>query len=157
MVKAKKNKKRGADIETLGRNFIVGELLRAGLNCAVPVWDTGIDVIAWTEGSATFVPLQLKTTLGQRFGIWKKYKDTNAVIVWVWYVGDPRLTAAYALTYNESVALLKPLGWDKRRGWTERGGIGWPLRDSQVDLLAPYRMTPARWRALVEKWPKKTR
>jgi hypothetical protein len=68
--KRKKDKQRGADIETLGRNFIVGELLRAGLNCAVPIWDTGVDVIAWAGGSTTFVPLQLKTTLGQLSPKW---------------------------------------------------------------------------------------
>jgi hypothetical protein len=43
-------------LELIGRSLLVGELLRDGLEVALPERDRGIDLIAYVEGDQTGVP-----------------------------------------------------------------------------------------------------
>lgn len=45
-------------MELIGRILLVGELLRDGLEVALPERDRGIDLIAYVEGDQTGVPLR---------------------------------------------------------------------------------------------------
>src|SRR5205085_571466 len=59
----------GQIVELRGRNWLVGELLRAGLEVARPERDRGIDLIAYADLDATgrFVarPIQMKAATGR--------------------------------------------------------------------------------------------
>ena len=65
-------------IEIIGRNRLVNELLRAGLEVARPERDRGIDLIAYADLSPTvqsFIarPIQMKAASGQAFSLATKY------------------------------------------------------------------------------------
>jgi hypothetical protein len=144
------SKTRGRTIELAGRHYLASQLLAAGLHVAEPIVDVGVDLIMWAEGSTSFVPLQLKCTEGCRFGIWKKYEGSGALIVWIWRVTRPAETEVFALDYQQAVALLEPLGWVNSPSWTARGGVGWPLKKAaDIAWLKPFKMDPKRWQELV--------
>lgn len=66
-------------IELLGRNRLVDELMRAGLEVAIPIRDRGVDLIAYADLEskvASFVTcsIQMKASSLAAFGIDQKYQ-----------------------------------------------------------------------------------
>lgn len=139
-------------VEILGRNQLVGELLRAGLEVSVPVRDRGIDVIAYADLFTTvpaFVarPIQMKASSNRSFGLDRKYaRFPNLLIAYVWHLDRSEDVVTFALTYDEACRVLQEMGYANTTSW-ERGNYvnnepGVELRR----LLEPYRMTPGKWR-----------
>jgi hypothetical protein len=156
-------------IELLGRNRLVSELLRAGLEVAVPARDRGIDLIAYLDvggalgapgevalpfGVDSFVakPIQMKAASSRSFSISRKYdKLRDLLIAFVWHLEDPGRAVTYALTYDEALAIGDGLGWTSTASWTQRHEYSTTRPSSElVSRLEPYRMTPEAWLAKVK-------
>lgn len=132
----------------IGRSRLIEDLLRAGLEVAVPLRDRGIDLIAY-EDFESFIarPIQVKAASARNFCIDRKYeKIRNLIIAFVWNAYDPNKAETYALTYRQSVAIGNKLGWTRTASW--KMGKYTQNRPSQelIRLLKPYKMTPERWR-----------
>lgn len=138
-------------IELIGRNRLGSELLRAGLEVAVPARDRGIDLIAYADLSShvrTFVarPIQMKAASERSFSLFRKYeKLRDLIIAYVWFVHEPEKTATYALTYDEAYSVADRVGWTKTKSW-EREGYSTTRPSTELcKILEQYRMTPERW------------
>ncbi len=139
-------------VELLGRNKLVNDLLRAGLEVALPMRDRGIDLIAYLDlrpKFQTFVarPIQMKAALHGSFSINRKYsKIRDLLIAYVWSLGEAGEPAIYALSHDETVDVAKEMGYTKTNSWKKRGRYGTTNPGKKlVSLLAPYRMTPEKW------------
>ena len=142
-------------IELLGRNRLVEELLRAGLEVALPFRDRGIDLIAYEdtgEGVAAFSarPIQMKVASDERFNLDRKYQVfPGLIIAFVWNLGDPDKTVTYALTYADVLAIADQMGYTQT-SWRENGRYACTSISGKLRaLLEAHRMTPAKWRMLI--------
>jgi hypothetical protein len=135
-------------VEMLGRNFLVGELIRADLEVALPLRDRGVDLIAYADLIAnvpTFRgrPIQMKAARKRSFGLDRKYeKFPNLLIAYVWNLDDTSKTATFAVTYAEAFGIMSEMGYTKTASW-ERGD--YVCTDPGEDLRArieKYRMSP---------------
>jgi hypothetical protein len=142
-------------IELLGRNRLVDELLRAGLEVAFPLRDRGIDLIAYADkgqGVPVFVakPIQMKAASVRSFGIDHKYAAfPNLILAYVWHVEDADRTETCALTYPDAAAVAKQMGYTNSESW-QRGRYDCTRVSGRLlGMLEEHRMTPAKWRAMV--------
>ena len=144
-----------ADHRTLGRNRLIDELLRAGLEVALPIRDRGIDLIVYADlgpGVAQFaaVPIQMKASSKCAFSLDTKYaKFPNLLIAHIWHIDSPKDEVTYAMNYDEGLAVAEMMGWTKNPSWAKgyyaNNNPGLKLRD----LLEPHRMTNEKWRQKV--------
>jgi hypothetical protein len=142
-------------VELLGRQRLIGELLRDGLEVAVPVRDRGIDLIAYadlTRQVARFAsrPIQMKAATTSAFGIDQKYAQiADLFIAYVWHLDELNAAVSYALPYADAVKVAEDMGWTETASWQQ--GSYTTTRPSKrlLRLLEPYRMSPGRWWALV--------
>src|SRR5688572_7757316 len=110
-------------IELIGRNFLTAELLRAGVEVAIPVRDRGIDLIAYIDldsanGRFLCRPIQLKAAWKRAFSIDRKYeKFPDLLLAYIWDVHDPGLTRIYLMSYAESLAIGEQMGWTLTNSW----------------------------------------
>ncbi len=138
-------------VEMLGRNRLTDELLRAGLEVAVPVRDRGIDLIAYADLESkvdSFVarPIQMKAASKRIFGLDKKYrKFPNLLIAYVWNLADEAEVETFAMSYGEALVIADEMGWTKTRSW-QRGSYANTRPGRRLrGLLERHRMTPGRW------------
>jgi len=143
-------------IELIGRNRLVNELLEAGLEVARPERDHGIDLIVYAE-QPTFVamPIQMKAASKESFNVDRKYEKTpNLLLVFIWNLRNGEEPATYALTYREAETVAETMGWTKTPSWNTGGKHGTKARgygtrnpsSRLMELLKPFRMTPEKWR-----------
>jgi hypothetical protein len=140
-------------IELLGRNLLVSELIRAGLEVALPLRDRGVDLVVYADQASKVhafaaVPIQMKAASKRSFGIDQKYaRIANLLLVHVWNIEVPSEVAIFALRYPEAVAIAERKGWTATESW-RRGGysISNPGKELR-EMLEPYRMTTQKW------WP----
>ena len=146
-------------IEIMGRNRLIDELLRAGLEVALPMRDRGIDLIAYVDLAnqvSAFVacPIQMKAASGRSFSISRKHeKFANLIYAYVWGLSSTEDAATYALTYPEAIAVGDAMGYTLTPSWKD--GVYSTQRPSKklVALLEPHRMTPKRWRQKILNLP----
>ncbi len=138
-------------VEIVGRNWLVSELYRSGVEVARPGRDHGIDLIAFVDldYSGKFVgrPIQLKASTHEVFGVWRKLeKFPDLLVAHVWHVPDPPKTVCYCLTYAEAKSVAQRMGYTETESWT-RGGVYVTTRPGEAlrALLEEFRMTPERW------------
>lgn len=143
-------------IELLGRSRLISELLRAGLEVAIPERDRGIDLIAYLDlesqvSSFVAKPIQMKASSRQSFSVYRKYGELrDLILAFVWNLEDPKRAVTYAMTYPEAVAVADRMGWTKTASWREHGGYVTSRPGNRlVKLLAPYKMTAPLWRQRV--------
>ena len=142
-------------VEILGRNRLIDELLRAGLEVALPIRDRGIDLIVYQDlgaGVVQFaaVPIQMKACSQCTFSLDAKYeKFPNLLIAHIWHIDSPKDEVTYAMTYGEALAVADAMGWTRTASWKKgyyaNNQPGVKLRD----LLEPHRMTAKKWRQKV--------
>ena len=139
-------------VELLGRNRLTSELLRAGLEVAIPVRDRGVDLIAYInigERLDAFVscPIQMKAATKASFNLARKYERIlNLILAYVWHVDDASRAVSYALTYAEAFAIGEQMGWTRTPSW-EKGVYSTSRPSARLrELLEPYRMTSRKWR-----------
>ncbi len=139
-------------IELLGRQRLVSELLRAGLEVALPMRDRGVDLIVYADLKKSvdrFVarPIQMKAASNSSFGIWQKFEKIQGLILaYVWHVGELSQTVTHALTYEEAFKVAEAMNWTTTPSWIEKGGYGTTNPNEKLlNLLGPHRMTPELW------------
>jgi hypothetical protein len=138
-------------VELIGRNRLIDELLRAGLEVAVPARDRGIDLIAYVElkSLATkFIarPIQMKAASAESFSIDRKYAKVHGLILaFVWHVQDPDETVTYALSYPEALDVARARGWTKTPSLHEGSYTMTHPSHEVKKLLRRYEMTPDKW------------
>lgn len=144
-------------IELLGRNRLIEELLRAGLEVSLPLRDRGIDLIAYEDtgkGVAAFSarPIQMKAASDERFNVDRKYEAfPGLIIAFVWNVNDAARTTTYALTYAEIMAVADAMGYTQTTS-CENGRYACTRISGKLRaLLEPHRMTPEKWRELITR------
>lgn len=137
--------------ELLGRNRLISELLRAGLEVALPARDRGVDLIAYADllskvSSFAAIPIQMKAASKRSFAVDKKYaKISNLVLAHVWHLDEPDQAVTYALRYPEAVAIAEAMGWTRTASWV-RGGYSTTNPSKRLcKLLEPYRMSESAW------------
>lgn len=147
--------------EIIGRNWLVNELLSAGLEVATPLRDHGIDLIAYFDLDvskesphlARFMarPIQMKAINGERFMLDRKYeKFPDLLLVYVWHLEDPARTVAYALTYSAAHDIAERMGWTATETWKQRGTYNMSMPSKAlISLLEVYRATGERWQRLI--------
>ena len=112
-------------VELLGRGRLIEELLRAGLEVAIPQRDRGIDLIAYLD-------------LDEKIGS---------------FVARPRSpasTCTFALDHAEAVAIGDALGWTDTSSWRDKGHYTTQRPSRQLrEQLEPHRMTPEAWRSRI--------
>ena len=138
-------------VELIGRNLLIAQLVAGGLEVAVPTRDRGVDLIAYSdrEDHGRFVakPIQLKAASAQAFSIDQKYERvTELLLAYVWNVADPTNALTMCLTYSEALAVASEMGWTTTASWKNgkysNNSPGRRLRE----LLVPYEMHPGAWR-----------
>jgi len=133
-------------IEAIGRNRLVSELIAADLEVAIPIRDRGVDIVAYREivgRSAKFraIPIQMKAASRQAFSVDEKYKKiSNLLIAFVWGVQESALSATYVLTYNEAMAITRKMKYKFSNGKFST------TRPSQklIELLRPHMITSTK-------------
>ncbi len=143
-------------VELLGRQRLMGELLRDGLEVAVPARDRGIDLIPYADLSrqvARFAarPIQMKAFTSRGFSVAEKYaRIADLILAYVSHVGEAQSAVTYALPYAEAVKLGEAMGWTKTPSWKEGEAYSTSSPSKRlVAFLEPHRMGPRKWRALV--------
>jgi hypothetical protein len=142
-------------VELLGRQRLIGELLRDGLEVAIPVRDRGVDLIAYADLSrqvARFAsrPIQMKAATTSAFGIDQKYaRIADLIIAYVWHLDDAQAAVSYALPYAEAVRVAEAMGWTETASWQQGRYTTTSPSKRLLALLEPYRMSPGRWWVLV--------
>ena len=139
-------------VELIGRNRLINELLRSGLEVAIPERDRGVDLIAYVDLESdvnTFIakPIQMKASSVEHFSIFSKYaKFHDLILAFVWHLEDPARPVTYALTYPEAVAIGDEMEWTKTSSWKDQGGYS-SQRPSKrlVEMLQPHAMSPEAW------------
>jgi hypothetical protein len=138
-------------VELLGQNWLMGELLRAGLEVAIPIRDRGIDLIAYADlrdrvSAFSACPIQMKAALDSAFSIDQKYaKFPNLIIAYVWFVQDPSRTITYALTHEEAVAVAETMGYTRTNSWNAGAYVTTRPAARLVERLAPFKMDEKKW------------
>lgn len=139
-------------VELAGRYRLTSELLAAGVNVALPVFDSGIDLIAYVEdkGVLRARPIQLKAASSRAFGVDRKYeRSPDLIIAYVWCVNEAARAETYAMTYREAAALAKALGWTETASWGRGGYVTTKPSRKILEMLEPYRTSPKRWLRLL--------
>jgi hypothetical protein len=140
-------------IELIGRSQLVTELLRDGLEVALPERDRGIDLIAYVDlddprGRFLARPIQLKARTSPAFSVASKYERfPSLLLAYLWHVDRPRDLEAFFMTYEDAYGIAVTMNWTKTASWA--GGLYRMAPPSLhlLSLLEPYRMAPGRWRS----------
>jgi hypothetical protein len=140
-------------IELIGRNRLVSELLRAGLEVAIPTRDRGIDLIAYADLSTDVKqliarPIQMKAASKGSFSIHRKFERVAGLIIaYVWYLEDLQKAVTFALTQKEVLEVAKAMGYTKTAAWKVDGSYSTTAPSIRLrKLLLPFEMTPQKWR-----------
>jgi hypothetical protein len=145
-------------IEILGRNRLVSELLRAGIEVAFPIRDRGIDLIAFSDrknSSLVFaaVPIQMKGAERKSFSIDKKYeKVPHLLFAYVWGIQEEEIHKTFAMTYQEAFDVAEEMGYTKTESWTKNDKYAVSKPGKKLErLIREFQMTPEKWRARLER------
>ncbi len=129
-------------IEVLGRNHLIAQLIEDGVHAAIPLWDHGVDLVAYHTDKAR--PLQLKVSAADRWGVYKKYEDVvGLLMVHIWNVKSSSDVEIYAMSYRDAVEILNTTStyatsgtWTKELGHYDISPVPKKLRDK----LKKFRM-----------------
>jgi hypothetical protein len=138
-------------IELVGRHRLIGDLLLAKLEVALPARDRGVDLIAYADlseqvGAFVARPIQIKVASTRSFGLDQKYKRIcDLIIAYVWHLTNPSNAVTYALTYLEAEKVAETMGWTETASWKRSGYTTNSPSKRLLELLEPYRMNPEKW------------
>lgn len=144
-------------VEVIGRQILVEQLLRAGIEVAAPIRDRGVDLVAYSERSADapgFVafPIQMKAASRRAWNIDRKYANIDGLILaYVWHVEEPAKAVVYAMTYGDAVGIAEACGYAGSPSWQDGGYYASSNPSANLmSLLEKHQMTPEAWRMLLE-------
>src|SRR5712692_3281368 len=138
-------------VELIGRNYLVGELLRDGLEVARPERDRGVDLVAYIDldqagGPFLACPIQVKAHTCAAFAVDRKYERFHGLLIaYLWNVLELNHVETYCLSYAEAFKVADDMGWTATASWD--AGIYSTTRPSSRlrGQLEQYRMGPGRW------------
>jgi hypothetical protein len=147
-------------VELAGRNWLMSQLLQAGLEVAKPERDRGIDLVVYLDldkavGDFIACPVQIKSASARSFGLNPKYKRfPRLLLVQIWHVKESHKTEAFAMTYDEALSVARKMGWTKTASWKTGAGTGkrgYSVHTVSDDgrlwtLLEPFKMNPKKWK-----------
>jgi hypothetical protein len=142
-------------VEFLGRQRLMCELLRDGLEVAEPVRDRGVDLIAYADLSRQVVrfssrPIQMKASSTCAFGVDQKYERiADLILAYVWYLDNSQPAVTYACIYAEAVRIAGEMGWTETASWQQGSYTSTRPSKRLLKLMEPYRMLPGRWWRLI--------
>jgi hypothetical protein len=141
-------------VEPAGRNWLIGELFRAGFDVARPELDRGIDLIAYhhLDGKRSYLPIQIKAAADASFSLESKYqKIPGLTMVYVWGLRDYAHTKCFALSFAQAFRIMKERAHTRTNSWKK--GRYSTTRPSEVEraLLAPFEMNSSKWRKLFDE------
>ena len=117
--------------EVINRNALVNELLTLGFNAYLPVYDCGVDLVAYRDADASFRPIQLKG----RWIIDRKYEGKG---VWIAF---PSSGGWFVAPHDEMVKMGQEVGFCSSSSWTDGGAYSCPSLSKRLALLMePYRL-----------------
>lgn len=108
-------------VEIIGRNYLVSQLVSAGLEVARPERDRGVDLIAYVDldeagGGFVACTIQMKAATNASFGVDRKYeKFITLLFTHVWRAATPDRASVYSLTYPEAMGVANSMGMDRDR------------------------------------------
>ena len=142
-------------IELLGRNRLVSEMIRAGLEVAFPIRDRGIDLIVYADRSSSSqefsaIPIQMKGASKKSFSIDKKYeKIPRLLIAYVWGI-ESDVHETFVLTYSEALKIATDMGYTKTDAWIINEYYAVPTPGKKLESkLREFQMTQEKWRAML--------
>lgn len=149
-------------VELAGRNWLISELLKAGLEVARPERDRGIDLIVYRDldEKKQFLayPIQMKAATGAVFSLHARYERfPKLILVYVWNLGDSAHTRYFALTYEQALRIADDMGWTKTASWKtggrykKRGYTTTKPSKRLRNLLGPFEMDSKKWLELTER------
>ncbi|MEO7027811.1 MAG: hypothetical protein ABI147_00215 [Acidobacteriaceae bacterium] len=144
-------------VEMLGRNHLIAQLIVEGVHVALPLWDQGVDLVAYYRGQDGFVarPLQLKVAEATRWGLDVKYADiVGLLLVYIWNVRSaPEDVEIYAMSYREAEHILNAGGdkdYSQSNTWKNEGRYSIAHLDKPKNKLRknlqPFRMQHGLWK-----------
>ena len=139
-------------VEILGKNYLINQLLRAGVEVAVPVRDTGIDLIVYLNkekflNGYSARPIQIKAASSQSFSIDKKYeKYPHLILTFIWHLDDPKKIVVYGLDYQDAISVAASMGYTKTDSWRKGKYTTTKPSEKLIKLLQPYKMTAKTWK-----------
>lgn len=140
-------------IELIGRNVLIAQLLADGLEVAVPQRDRGIDLIVYADldegGRFIALPIQMKAAKVRSFGVDRKYdKFPQLLLAHVWNVTEPAHATTICVTQAEATAVADSMGWTATKSWTEGNAYSTTQPSARLlALLQPFVVTPGGWRS----------
>lgn len=136
-------------VELLGRNRLIDELLRAGLEIAQPIRDRGVDLIAYADldlKAFAACPIQMKAYSKRGFSINAKYeKFPGLLLAHIWNVDSDEKTITFATTYPEALTIAEAMGWTKTASWCNGVYVNTAPGPRLREQLEPHRMRPDSW------------
>lgn len=146
----------------LGRHYLIGQLVKDEVHVALPLWDQGVDLIAYYVGSRGLVSraLQLKVASNTRWSLDIKYADiAGLLMVYIWNVGKaPDDIEIYAMNYTEAEALLKTgsnRDFSRSPTWEKEGRYSIAHLEKDTNKLRQsmqkYRMGIGLWKKKLEE------
>ena len=118
--------------------------------------DRGIDLIAYVDldqqlGLFKARPIQMKSARERSFGVWRKYrKIQDLIMAFVWHLDDPAKAVTYAVTCVEAEAIARELEWTSTASWNEKGTYSTNSPSVKLcQLLEPHRMSKEAWKAKI--------
>jgi hypothetical protein len=135
-----------------GELLVAGELLRRGIDVAIPAYDRGIDLLAYREHDLTkVVPIQVKARGGTGYNFqrsWFKYK--GLVLVHVWRMqSEPEF---YVFCGLDEVEDALGATFSKSKSWVTDGGYN--VTDPGPEAVARMQPHRNRWDRIVKLLPK---
>jgi hypothetical protein len=148
-------------IELAGRNWLMSQLQRAGIEVAKPERDRGVDLIAYIEHPRFLAcPIQLKVSSKSAFVVYRE-KHQGMLLVYVWHVTDSAKTTALAMTWSEAEFIAKQMGWTekpsyrKAKGYWRVPSVNSNSRKESVrklrDLLERHKITNGEWMGIIQR------
>jgi hypothetical protein len=76
-----------------GEMLVAAELMRRGVEVAIPCNDVGVDLLAYRlavaeQVGSKFIPIQIKTSSGEAFSFkrdWLGFRKAEIILIWVWH------------------------------------------------------------------------
>ena len=139
-------------VELLGQHHLVDQMLRAGVEIAVPVRDHGVDLIAYVDRDEfRATPIQVKVSSKRGFAIDRKYENVpDLLLVYVWNVESEEDVEMYALGFGEAHTIAVHLEWTATESWANGKYVTSRPSKKLIEMLQEHRVSPGQWKARLE-------
>lgn len=135
-------------LELLGRGKLTEQLLRAGLDTAIPTIRGDIDLFVYgsaKQGGFVVCPVRLRASASRSFSLDGRYEAVpNLIHVFVWGLSSDQVSI-HALTHKEAALVAEELGCNLGPSWQKELYSGPHQNKTLVELMERYRMTPEKW------------